>query len=419
MKFSGQTKDGAIDNLLRAYVSRPSSLDQICADFDPDLANSYVERRLTGAPRLRFERHLSECTACRKSVVALARFADADSLTTTTTPLRQVTRSTWLSGLRQMLGALSQPQWAMAATAVIVLAVSVPLFLSSDKSRSASPQVAEQATADKASEAAPPSNGLASRSGQQVAPALAMASKPSEKSDDKTEAAAKNAPGSYASTETASGVAAGVELSKKAEFKSNLQTADESQQRKLDAQSSQAPAQAGAAPSPAPQVAKAEAEQTRQQQPEKDAAQQAGEPKVAARTDEDQRARERAEKEKSEKVEDAAAPPAPPPSSEVARGRSTLRRGRLSLRDSGAVEAVRPEERKLSGKKFLFKDGAWTDKDFDPNKDLPIVTIIRDSNVYKEVLNKRPGLKPFLAGFPATERAIIVYKGTVYKLIPQ
>ena len=88
------------------------------------------------------------------------------------------------------------------------------------------------------------------------------------------------------------------------------------------------------------------------------------------------------------------------------------------MRDSNA-EAVKPEERKFSGKKFLFLDGAWTDKDFDPNKDLPIVTIIRDSNVYSEVLNKRPGLKPFLTGFHASERAIIVYKGTVYKLIPQ
>jgi hypothetical protein len=89
------------------------------------------------------------------------------------------------------------------------------------------------------------------------------------------------------------------------------------------------------------------------------------------------------------------------------------------LRDSETAEAVRPEERKFSGKKFLLRDGAWTDKDFDPNKDLPVVTIIRDSNVYKEVLNKRPGLKPFLTGFLASERAIIVYKGTVYKLIPQ
>jgi hypothetical protein len=92
---------------------------------------------------------------------------------------------------------------------------------------------------------------------------------------------------------------------------------------------------------------------------------------------------------------------------------------KLALRDSGPPESVRLYERKLSGKKFLLKDGAWTDKDFDPDKDLPVVTIIRDSNVYKEVLGKRPGLKPFLTGFSAAERAIIVYKGTVYKLIPQ
>jgi len=95
------------------------------------------------------------------------------------------------------------------------------------------------------------------------------------------------------------------------------------------------------------------------------------------------------------------------------------RPGGHALRDSDSADAVRPEERKFNGKRFLLRDGAWTDKDFDPNKDLPVVIIIRDSNVYKEVLNKRPGLKPFLTGFQPGERAIIVYKGTVYRLIPQ
>jgi hypothetical protein len=414
MKFSGQTKEGAIDNLLRAYVSRPTNPHQACTDFDPDLANSYVERSLTGAPRLRYERHLSECAACRKSVVALARLAEADSLTTTVTPARQVSRSTWFTGVKQIVGALSQPQWAMAATAVIVLAVSVPLFLSSEKARNTAQNLAEQAAA-KPAESASPASAVATTRPEQAVSSNAQAQKLSEKSDDKAEVKAKDAPVSLVATDSVSGIASG-DLSKKAEFKSTVQTSEEAQ-RKSEGQVTQAPAQAGAAP--APQVAKTEPEQTRQQQREKDAAQQAAEPKLASRTDEDQRAKDRAEKEKNEKIEDAAAPPAPPPSSEGARGRSNLRRGRLALRDSGAVEAVRPEERKLSGKKFLFRDGAWTDKDFDPNKELPIVTIIRDSNVYKEVLNKRPGLKPYLAGFPASERAIIVYKGTVYKLIPQ
>jgi hypothetical protein len=303
----------------------------------------------------------------------------------------------------------------MAATAVIVLAVSVPLFLTSNMARNESAQVvAEQSTTEKSAEPSSPANALAARSGQATPPA-APSPKPTDKTDGNSDLIAKNAPGPASITETASGIAAGAELSKKAELK---QSADEAQQRKSESQASPAPTQSGAAQ--ATQVAKTDADQNRQQQqPEKDAAQPAAETRVAARSDEE-RAKEKSERERNEKVEDAAAPPAPPSSSEIARGRTTLRRpGKLSLRDSGSVEAVRPEERKLSGKKFLFRDGAWTDKEYDPNKELPVVTIIRDSNVYVEVLSKRPGLKPYLAGFPATERAIIVYKGTVYKLIPQ
>jgi len=408
MKFFGQTKDGVIDNLLRAYVSRPSNPYQACPDFDPDRASGYIERTLTGASRLHYEEHLSECAACRTNVVALVRLAEADTLSSVV-PAREVARSTWLSGAKQMFGALSQPQWAMAAAAVIVLAISLPLLLTRNQAREASQAIAEN---DKSQSATAPASPAANPKSGDVAPSASnlATSKQRENSDEKTEVLARNAPASSTAPDSAAGIAAGVELSKKAETRSATQPVDEAQ-RKSEGQLSQGSAQAAAAPGY--QVAKNDSNQNRQQQPEKDSAQQAGEPKVAARADE-----ERA-KEKT-RAEDVAAPPAPASSSEVARGRAGLRRsGKLSLRDSGTGEAVRPEERKFSGKKFLFTDGAWTDKDFDPNKDLPVVTIIRDSNVYKEVLSKRPGLKPFLTGFPAAERAIIVYKGTVYKLIPQ
>jgi len=94
--------------------------------------------------------------------------------------------------------------------------------------------------------------------------------------------------------------------------------------------------------------------------------------------------------------------------------------GRLGLRDS-AGEAVRPraDYRELRGKKFFLVDGTWIDKDYNPDKDLPIITLVRDSNVFKELLAKRSSLKPYVNSFGETERAIIVYKGTVYKLIPQ
>ena len=93
---------------------------------------------------------------------------------------------------------------------------------------------------------------------------------------------------------------------------------------------------------------------------------------------------------------------------------------KLSLRDTNVgTESVRAEQKEFKGKKFSFRDGAWTDKDFDPNKDLPVVTIIRDSNTYKELISKRAGLRSIMERFTPAERAIIVYKGTVYKLIPQ
>ena len=142
MKFFGQTRDGVIDNLLRAYVSRPSNIHQKCPDFDPDQANAYIERSLTDPSRLRYEAHLSECAACRKNVVALVRLAEADR-SASAVPAREVSRSTWLTTVRQMFGAMSQPQWAMAAAAVIVLAISVPLLLTRNQTPESSVAIVE------------------------------------------------------------------------------------------------------------------------------------------------------------------------------------------------------------------------------------------------------------------------------------
>jgi hypothetical protein len=292
----------------------------------------------------------------------------------------------------------------MAAAAIIVAAISLPLILSRSEVRDATSAVAGQASAPEAPSVA---RALEAERKADDAPALVAATRaPQRESTEKSQLVAKNGPASTASTEAAAGLVAPADLSKKLEARSAAEPVDEAK-RKSDSQGAAAPSAAGAVPGS--QVARGDSDQNRQQQQAKDAGQQAGDAKTVASTPE-----ERA-KERNERAEDVAAPPAPRASSEADRGRSGFRR---ALRDSSA-EAVKPEERKVSGKRFLFRDGAWTDKDFDPDKDLPIVTIIRDSNVYSEVLNKRPGLKPFLTGFHASERAIIVYKGTVYKLIPQ
>ncbi|HTF37620.1 MAG TPA: zf-HC2 domain-containing protein [Blastocatellia bacterium] len=402
MKFFGQAKDGVIDNLLRAYVSRPSNPHQKCTDFDPDQANAYIERSLTGASRFHYEEHLSECAACRKNVVALVRLAEAET-PTSVAPARGVPRFTLLSGAKQMFGALSQPQWAMVAAAVIVAAISVPLLLTRNESQKASVAVAEPSA---------PASPVANPTSENAAPSTFgdATSRQREKSDEKTEVLARTAPTASKPTDAPAGVGGVADVSKKLEVSDAVQPVDE--RRKSEGKVAQALAQGGAAPTS--QVTKNDSDQGRQQQPEKDSTQQPNESK-AARADQQSN-----EKEKTARAEEAAAPPAPPSTSEAARGAMKRSPAKLSLRDSNAgTESVRAEQKEFKGKKFSFRDGAWTDKEFDPNKDLPVVTIIRDSNTYKELISKRAGLRSIMERFTPAERAIIVYKGTVYKLIPQ
>jgi len=420
MKLFGKTRDGVTDRLLRAYVSRPADARQVCPDFDPDLANAYLERSLTTSSRSRFEAHLSECAACRKNVVALMRFAEADR-TASVFAGRGEVQAARLSPAMRVFAVLSRPQWAMAAAGVIVLAISLPLLLSSNNSR-LSKQVSqavstEEQSSDKSQVAFQPDEAskVASLKQAELSASSGAASKQRELGEAGRPATNAGTPGD-APTELAKSRAAGSEQPQKLESKTEPPAIDDLQSKtKSQGQvAAQAPAQAGAQPAGETQLARKDADSGRQQQQEKDSAQASN--SKSSRADED-----RAGKEKASKSDEIAAVPPPAPSSEPDRARRDLRqpRAKLSLRDSRTNDAVRPAEKSIRGKKFLFKDDTWTDKDFDPEKDLPVVTIIRDSNVYKEVLGKRAGLKPYLTAFAETERAIIVYKGTVYKLIPQ
>ncbi|HWO02327.1 MAG TPA: hypothetical protein VNS63_23985, partial [Blastocatellia bacterium] len=86
---------------------------------------------------------------------------------------------------------------------------------------------------------------------------------------------------------------------------------------------------------------------------------------------------------------------------------------------SETVRARGTAERKIGKKRFWLRDDVWTDNDYRPEKEMPMVPIVRDSDVFKELIGKRPSLKGYLTAFAENERAIVVYKGTIYKLIPQ
>jgi hypothetical protein len=73
---------------------------------------------------------------------------------------------------------------------------------------------------------------------------------------------------------------------------------------------------------------------------------------------------------------------------------------------------------KSGGRTFLLINGVWTDKDYDPNKEIPHVRLIRNSDAYNEQLAKHPGLKSLLVDLPANREAIVVYKKIVYRIVP-
>lgn len=409
MKLLGKTKDQAIGSLLRAYVSRPTNPHQLCTDFDPDFATSYIEGKLTASARSRYEVHLSECVACRKAAVSLALLARAES-STSTAQTGSRDRAGWLASAGNLVRALSAPQWAMAAAAVVVLAVSLPLLLSRNQATPDRSEVRIDQASPTETAQTQPLPGSAEGGGVHAAtPSARVPASDSRQGETRKPEPttvngilAGNSSPTARQDQTASG-----ELQKN-ERRSQTQFADQLQVKSSEAQITQAPAQPGQAQAETQQAKKDSA-----QQQEKDVAQNSERKPVAS----DSAA---ADNKKAQLAESAAPPPEAPKAAESNRplGRS---RARLGLRDSSSNESVPPRnaDREIRGKKFFLKDGTWTDRDYSPDKDLPIITLIRDSNVYKEVLSKRTSLKPYLDQFAVSERAIIVFKGTVYKLIPQ
>jgi hypothetical protein len=303
---------------------------------------------------------------------------------------------------------LTAPQWATAVAAVIVLAISVPLILSRNEFRTsqdtstpnvANPQRSEPQSADQIAQAGAPA-------AVQQSPTSVAASTPKQSEKREAETITANTPPSQPSA--VGGVAGDVRAdSLKAKA---AQSTDEVQ---VKTERPVSDAARGARAESQTQLAKSDSDKKRDQQNEKDST-QASESRAAS-------AAEQAGKEIAKTAEEMPPPPAPRSTSEPASPRKAMKqpRGKLGLRDSAASETGRLPEKKVGSKRFSLRDDVWTDKDYDPDKNLPVVNIVRDSNVYKELLDKQAGLKAYLDAFHEGERAIIVYKDKVYKLIPQ
>lgn len=433
MKQLRKTEVSAMDRLLRGHLLQQSGPQQVCKQFDPDLANAYIEHSLTATERERIEQHMSLCAPCRTAIVALARLAEAEAPASLARPTQQAAE-----GWRERLGAwaevLTTPRWAMAAAAVIVLAVSVPVLLSRINTRNNAVLVAEEKAADARS----------------VNPSDDKPQPGAEFSTPRSEAGAV-AQDKYASADQAQSVGATTGLKSRERTEPLLVAKNQAPaedgpsvaEKNVDALKKgeaagvvagnagafgqterQAAAQPPQAAPPTQQQAAGETQLPKIDQESALRLQQQGKDSTQdsllkqGRADGDQRS----DKVAKIRPEDDVAPPAPIAAPEGIRNRALAQSGASAMRDGRLSESARARgtaERKVGSKKFWLRGDTWTDKDYSPIKEMPVVTIVRDSDVYRELMVKRAGLKVYLTSFNENDRAIVVYKGTVYKLIPQ
>jgi Putative zinc-finger len=423
MKMFPKMQDHTIDRLLRAQSGGSGKELPLCRQFDADLANAYIEHSLTSAETARYEQHLAACAPCRKSIVVLTRMARPDEVVApAATAVRQTQGA---PRVRRWLGALTAPQWAMAATAVIALAIALPLVLSHR-----SPQNEDALAVNESAPSARAADSTAIEPGQAFAAdqasansadAPAAAREPNAKArvaasaDENPEAVAEDRKTALAGSSAGVDSSATSAASQPAAPPSTDQViakADSQPQTSVPAPVAQ-PA-AGEAP-PLPKIDEKEAKQLPE---DKDAA------KATTLKPGQSGGEERPKAEGTVQADSIAPPPPPPPSraadSERSRRRDdTVASGPAASAFQPSREAVRGPSRRVNNHLFWLRGDVWTDKDYNPNKDMPMVTVIFDSEVYRDLLAKNAKIKPFLTGFPADARVIFIFKGTVYRLIPQ
>lgn len=454
MEKSANIEDQVMDNLLRSYIKQQKQPEINCAGFDPDLASLYLERVLTEKETARYEIHLSECSPCRSSVIALANFAEQEVPLALVTPVKEKqavvarvatetkavekSNANWLEGLKRFLVLLMTPRYALGAVAALVLAVSIPLVLSQkDNKSSNSPsnaasgaKSAEDSSAPGVVAQAPPTahnDGFIADSGSGEPKQAPLERDKAISPDDTHQSAAGQAGAATGSTAgepvTSTVVAEIPAVTEKKEVTKNDNTtvAD----NKVRAEESPAKTtEPPAATPPPPPVAKAA---ERPELPRIDSKEALKVPN----NDKDAAAKTLKPGTADTSVASVTKPTGPtirpnegvrPSAPSTESGGRTLTDKGKSLRSASDArkEPVRASaSRKIDNKTFFLIDDVWTDKDYKKDKELPVVPVTKDSDVYKEVLEKHPNLQKFFQGFPAGEKVIVVYKGTVYRLMPR
>jgi hypothetical protein len=458
MGTSNKTEDQMTEALLRNYVKQQRQPDSLCPEFDPDTANAYLERVLTETENSRFEIHLSACVFCRKSIFTLAQLAEVEVPLAVTAKAAAATASVplapnpttdnqnevrLLERLKNWFGGFATPRFALAAVTALILAVTIPIVLLSNRQAYKTTDVATDksptvATPQQAFDNSSPANQAKANESISPKPAEPSASSansqvPSatpETARQKTEPASESASGQTAASAGTVAPITQPSATKNEEDKPAAASTD-NQPKLADAEKERSEnrvvekkqdetardTSASAAPPAKKELAKLDpADTMRIQEADKDKS-NARTLKPGAPAD----GKSRGDSKVAIKSEEATSQPAPPPSPRepiphqgVSKG-SRFRESKDNLAERSKVT----QTRRIKDKSFWLIEGIWTDKDYRKEKELPVVPLIKDSENYKEVLLKNSGLQKYFSAFGNNDKAIIVYKDTVYKLYPQ
>lgn len=413
--------DSTTANLFRSHFKAHFKARKTAAEcrlFDPERTNAYIERFLTAAEVRSYESHMSACDFCRASTVALARLAEPEPALNQLAGDRPGVAAALLTALTALTGPLRSglvPRIALAATGLLVLAVGIPVLMSlqnSDENRSQPEAVRlSEATPETkpgipAPQSATPEQvaATASRRAVEIAPSSAPAEEAEEADRGETERQAAS------------------------ESKDEAGPRPEPQPASVSAERAAAPERPAAPPA---EGSARRSDQDRRQLPTIDSAEALRLPKQDDKSAVVSVLRPGAvgttlgpgrESTATIRPEDAIAPPTEP-AADPTRTRPTIAQPTPGgSREAAAAESGRrraPLEKRVGKKRFWLQNDVWTDQSYNPAKELPVVTIVRGSDVFNEEMARRKsGLKVYLTGFGEKESAIIVLQNTVYRLVP-
>ncbi len=441
MEKSGKIEDGVMDNLLQGFIKRQMQPDSTCEAFDPDLASAYLERVMTEREQSHYESHLSECAPCRKNVIALARLVEAEvtevsvaavaagvpaSLNEATAEANHFAseeKAHWLGKLKGWFGLLATPRFALAATAALALAVAIPYVLIQNSQMSQRDMTSAldakedgKAAAQAAKNNPPPSTTPNTSPNNPVNGDTPQSTANKQQAESKSSTPAPGAPATAAEPEAGASGAGNAPAKEEA-------VEGEKAKREEAAKPTDTVTSTTAQP---PEAAKSQPATAKSDEPGRI------DTKDAQRIENDKDNASPSTTLKpgnnaggaSRRNAPTVGPDSPKPAPSPGRTSDSPPRSIAAKRFSEASESNRERSnasasRRVGKKTFWLVDDTWTDENYRSDKEMPIVPLIKDSENYKNILEKYSDLKKFFSAFGANERAIIVRKDMAYKLIPQ